>query len=667
MYKVSREQYPVNKAWEDKILSTPSIPGGKDNLIENLKRLLLMVEEGQPLDMVPQLANSESKQALKHICEHVLSPMNFVTRTERGFKLTEVAKLWIDSEDNLYLAAYFCANVRFFAEILYYLDTPKKSNELFDIAVNEYDLAWKVTSTINNRLIWLRQFGFIEFQEFSLLYNITEEGKNFLCDVCPVMPESIKKDSDNTIDETEVEVHQAVLDYYLQYKNFPRKPSLGYFPGKIEICDETITVILDYVKNENDIECIYQFAQGQFGIGGSSVKTFLGTLSNMGLIERKGNTEYRVTDLGLFWLGEKDVISLTILLQTKSLFVLELLGELEGNALSAKELAIRAKISYGFDKENTTEIRNRLTLLKKSELIMNVSADKYTLTNRGSLFVQKYFPILGINKQNAKAVSQNNGVPLDIISELRMASKDSFNPARFERAVRDYFALLGYEAEWIGGAGNTDVLIKTKGSPCDGYVVTVDAKSTSSPNVTDQLVDFDTLKEHKEKHKSDYIAIVGRAFESERLVQRAKEHNVVLLDVDMLEKLLKIQTATPLKLSSLSLLFEQAGKAELSILKNEIQRIEKTGKLVRQIMTCLIDEADDPVTNGQLSVRDLYRSLRNNENLRERITMDEIESVLVFLASPIIGCVMKEKDYYVATGSLGDMAGIFDYLNKLCK
>lgn len=150
MYKVSKEQYPVNKAWEDKILSTPNVPGGKDTLIENLKKLLLMVEEGKPLDKIPQLVNSESKQSLEHICVHVLSPMNFVTRAEKGFKLTEKAKLWLDSEDDLYLAAYFCANVRFFAEILYYLDTPKKSNELFDIAVNEYDMAWKITSTINN-------------------------------------------------------------------------------------------------------------------------------------------------------------------------------------------------------------------------------------------------------------------------------------------------------------------------------------------------------------------------------------------------------------------------------------------------------------------------------------------------------------------------------------
>ena len=83
-------------------------------------------------------------------------------------------------------------------------------------------------------------------------------------------------------------------------------------------------------------------------------------------------------------------------------------------------------------------------------------------------------------------------------------------------------------------------------------------------------------------------------------------------------------------------------------------------------MTCLIDEADDPVTNGQLSVRDLYRSLRHNDNLQEQITMDEIESVLAFLASPIIGCVKKERDYYVATGSLGDTSRIFEYLSKLC-
>ncbi len=153
MFEVSKDLYPTNKDWSEKIFSTPSIPGGKDNLLTNLKNLLLLVQDKTGLSTIPKLENSESKQTLEHLCVHVLSPMNFVVRGDQGFILSEAAKLWLESEDDTYLAAYFCANVRFFGEILYYLDSPKKAGELFDIAVNEYDMAWKITTTINNRLL----------------------------------------------------------------------------------------------------------------------------------------------------------------------------------------------------------------------------------------------------------------------------------------------------------------------------------------------------------------------------------------------------------------------------------------------------------------------------------------------------------------------------------
>lgn len=666
MFEISRDEYPVNKEWHDKIFSTPGIPGGKDNLLINLKKLLLLVKDKADLNSVPQLTNSESKQTLHHICVHVLGPMKFVMKTDQGYELSDVARLWLDSEDNDFLAAYFCANVKFFGEILYYLDTPKKSGELFEIAVNEYDMAWKITTTINNRLIWLRQFGLIEFQEFSLLYCITEKGKEFLKKISPVMPESIRTDLDYTLDETEIEFSTEIYEFYQENNNQLRRPSIGYFPGKIDDCVKSTNILLKFIATENNYENVYQFAQTHFGISASSVKTFLGNLLGIGLIERFSNTEVRITDLGNVWLEKSDVLDLIILLQVKSLFLLEILMELVDSPLSVKELTVKAKVSYGFEKENSMEIRNRVSLLKQAGLIMNISSEKYKITNRGNLFINKYFDKLGISRNANISVSQENNINDDIISELRLASKDSYNPDRFERAVRDYFSVLGFESEWIGGSGNTDVLIKTTGSPQNSYVVTVDAKSTSSPNVTDALVDFDTLVEHKKKHGSDYMAIVGRAFDSERLVQRAIEHDVVLFDVDTLAELLAIQTTTPLKLSDLSLVFKQSGKADLSVLIEEQRRVEITGLLVKSIMKCLVDEAQDEVTLGKLSVRDIYRSLRNIDEIRGQVTVDNIQQVLEFLASPIIGCVGKEKDYYLAKGSLQDTARMFDYLKKIC-
>ncbi len=666
MYTVPASEYPKAKDWNDKINSTPSIPGGKNVIVSNLKELLLAIQNNSPLDQVPQLEESNSKSTLNQLCIHQLSAMNFVERASEGkWVLTKEATLWLDSEDILYLAAYFCANVKFFAEILFYLDSPKTSRELFNIAVNEYDMAWKLTSTINNRLVWLRQFGLIEFQEFSLLYSITDKGKEFLKTVSPIMPEDIAHSEDDTLNEKELVINGKFITYFKENKNSVRKVGLGYFPGKANEFENVLFDFLTQINYDSKIESINDFALKKYNIKASSTRSALNTISAMGLIERRTNTSYAVTDLGDSWLESYDILSLLPLFQLNYLFFLEILLELKDRTLSVKELVTLAKVSYGFDKENIVEINKRIAILKQAKLVMNLSAEKFTLTNRAKLLLEQYGNTFGIEKLQTPINGTTIVDSVDIVSELRMASKDSYNPDKFEKVVRDFFALIGFDAEWLGGSGKTDVLLKTTGSPLDSFVVSVDAKATSSNTVTDGLVDFDTLKEHQKKHGSNYIAVVGRDF-NERLIKRAIEHHVVLFDIDTLEAFLNIHQKAPQKIATYRKVFAQSGKADLSVLDVDIQKTEKNGNLLIGIMQCLIDECEDPITKGQLSVRDLYMSLRNNPDLLSVPTIEEIETALNFLSSQIIGCVVKNKDFYYATGSLKDMARTLNFLKEKC-
>ena len=664
MYSVPISQYPKDKEWNQKANSTPAIPGGKNMLLINLRKLLLLVKDNAPKDQVPVLEGSNSKSTLDQLCAHQLSAMNFVKRSSDGtWVLSNESQIWLDSEDDRYLATYFCTQVKFFSEILYYLDSPKTSRELFDIAVNEYDLEWKITTTVNNRLVWLRQFGFIEFQEFSLLYSITDSGKDFLDTISVPMPESISKDEDDTQHEEEISIESTFLDYYSGNNKVVRKTGFGYLPGNTNGFVSTVAEILSLIDSDNTIEAINNFAQNKYGIKDSSTRSALNTLSSLGIIVRKTNSAYAVTDLGHLWLKDKDILSLIPLFQIRCLFFVEILFELNNKTLSRKELAAKAKISYGFDKENIPEISNRISMLKQAKLLRNISAEKYTLTKRGLLFINKYGELFGLSnplKQTVPAIDNT-----DIISELRMASKDSFNPGKFEKTVRDFFEMIGFDSKWLGGSGKTDVLLKATDSPENPFIVTVDTKATSSSTVSDGLVDFDTLEDHRKKHGSDYIAIVGRDF-NERLINRAKEHRVVLFDIDTLEKLFVIHQQTPLKISAYKKVFEQSGKADLTVLDNDIIQTKDTGSLITGIMRHLIDECKDPITKGYLSVRDLYMSLRADEEFLKVPSIEEIENTLEFLSSPIIGCVKKDKDYYHATGTLRDMANILEYLQRRC-
>lgn len=87
---------------------------------------------------------------------------------------------------------------------------------------------------------------------------------------------------------------------------------------------------------------------------------------------------------------------------------------------------------------------------------------------------------------------------------------------------------------------------------------------------------------------------------------------------------------------------------------------------MRAVMRCLISESDDPVTEGCLLERDVYRSLRDNAELGILPTIEEISNMLQFLSSPLIGCVEKAKDGYYATGSLSDAARKFTFYSKCC-
>lgn len=521
MRTIPIEDYSMNKDWNDKINSIPSIPGGKDKLLENLRFLLLEIKQSDEFNKVPNIEDSNSKSTLNDLCVHQFSPMKFVSRNKDGkWVLGREAEIWLESEDDLFLAAYYCAHVKFFSEILFYLDSPKTSRELFNIAVNDYDLSWKIVTTINNRLIWLRQFGLIDFQEFSLLYSITEKGKSFLKTVHPVMPDSILQGNDETESENDFVIDEPYLSFYKDNSTSVRKVGFGYLPGKFHEIDKNLLLFLNNIDLDNHIDGINDFTLKTYGIKDSSTRSALNTVSSFGFIVRKTNTTYELTDLGNIWRNNASIVNLLPLFQLRYLFFFELLVETNDNPISAKELAALARITYGFDKESVFQINDRISILKQAKLLMNVSAEKYILTHRGKIFLEKYGTLFNLElKENKNEQKPNNG--LDIITELRLASKDSFNPNRFEKAVRDYFTSLGFSAEWLGGSGNTDVLLKSNSAPSDSYIVTVDAKSTSSNLVSDSLVDFDTLHEHQKKHGSDYIAIVGRGF-NERLIKRKR-------------------------------------------------------------------------------------------------------------------------------------------------
>lgn len=589
-------------------------------------------------------------------------------KAQNGWKLSEEAQKWLDTDDDLYLAAFLCSRIKFLAEILYYLDEPKTAAMLQDIAINEYSLTWKTKSDINARLVWLRQLGLVEFQDFSLLYFLTDLGKEFMKNIEIVEP--IKQDFsfDETTNEREIEVSDWAIEICSKLSS-ERKPSIGYIVGDMKQFQSTISEYIQLISGGKTFDQILKYTVENYNIAPSSLRSFLSTLANMNIVERKTATIYDVTDTARIWSEKEQILDLLCIMHKRFSFMFEMLSVLEYKSMSNKELAAIAKVSYGFDRENIDEIRRRVAFFLVAKLIRSDSIDTYTITYRG----KKLLGLISIDNPIVFDATVENDLEfegdknLQFFTELRLAAKDSSNFERLEKQAKVAFEKLGFEAQWLGGAGKTDVLVKATGNSATTFSVTVDAKSTMSGNVTDGLVDFDTLEEHRCKHKADFSAVVGGNFQNERLIKRAIEHNVVLIDIDTLETMIRNHSDVPIQVTAYRKLFEKPGIANVSSLEEEREKIKRYGQLLHAVMDCLVAEREDEVTKGILQERDIYRSLRINDNFSCAPTIDEISAMLQFLASPLIGCVEKLKEGYSAIGTLDDAAQKFDFYSRMCK
>ncbi|MGN0340781.1 MAG: hypothetical protein ACI4D0_09820 [Lachnospira sp.] len=507
----------------------------------------------------------------------------------------------------------------------------------------------------------------VDFQEFSLTYSLTDKGKEFLDRIHVYDHIVTEYDYDETVSETHLPVSDwamALIDSNIKVN---KKVSIGYIPGNIKDFDETIREYLELIKTGVPFDGIMKYTEKAYGISPSSLKSFLATLSNMGVIERKTDILYVQTELADKWMANNSIIDLIFILHSKFAFIFELLKNIEKEGKTYKELAAIAKVSNCFEKENIDEIRKRITILKAGKLVKNITVDRFMVTTRGkNLLDMVSLPEAEMTEKKIEVTQDKNDELTDFLTELRISAKDSNNYERLERNVATAFQYLGFNTKWIGGSGNTDVLIQAPSAPKYSFSVAVDAKSTQTGIVTDGIVDFDTLIEHKNKHNASFSAIVGGKFQNERLIRRAKEHGVVLIDIDSLEELILNQREVPIKVSAYKRLFEHAGVVDVSTLQEERKRVVRYGILLHAVMDCLVDESEDPVTEGLLQGRDIYRSLRNNDIFEFVPTLEEISDMLEFLSSPLIGCVEKTKEGYYAVGSVRDASKIFEFYTKYC-
>jgi predicted RNA-binding protein with PUA-like domain len=360
------------------------------------------------------------------------------------------------------------------------------------------------------------------------------------------------------------------------------------------------------------------------------------------------------------WLDCNDDRTVIALLHGRCQFIGELLDAATRPVTNEQLLAV-ANDRYDMGWDTQTQVANRRGWLQSARMLADTGDGKVQVTDAGRALVAELTlhdpgagPVVGTVAEPPAAepqiaLSPPAAVTVDSIADaIKSSATDSAHPDRFERAVRDAFAFLGFQAEWLGGSGRTDVLLDATLGATESYRVVVDCKTSGSGSVTDQQVDWVTLAEHKKKHDADQIALAAPNPSGKRLLERAKQYNVAIISADQLAGLCRQHAKTPLGLDDYRSLFAHGGSLDTGVVDERAEEVRRLITLAAAICEAIRRQS---ILFGRLSARDLLLILAG-QPVAEGTTEEELQALLDTLANPLLAVLHGSKiDGYRVTTS----------------
>ena len=383
-------------------------------------------------------------------------------------------------------------------------------------------------------------------------------------------------------------------------------------------------------------------------------------LRKVGLISVHGGT----CTLGPWtekWLTSSDDRIVAALLHGRCQFIGELLDAARSPRSNDELLAVANEI-YGMGWDTQTQIVNRRGWLQSAGMLTDMGDGRVQLSDKGRLLLSEialHDPASGpavIKVVEASAAESSVELaPLpgslvvdEIVSAIKNSASDSGHPDRFEVAVRDAFAFLGFQAERLGGSGKTDVLLDAAIGATDSYRVVVDCKTSASGSVGDHQVDWVTLAEHKAKHDADHILLVAPNPSGSRMFARATQYKTTVMSADQLSGLCRQHAKTPLGLDDYRSLFATGGSLDIQAVDERAEEVKRLVTLAAAICEAIRDRS---TVFGRLSARDLLLIL-SGKTVAEGTTEDELQALLDTLANPLLAVLNGSKiDGYRVTTS----------------
>ncbi|GAA3229607.1 hypothetical protein GCM10020216_046920 [Nonomuraea helvata] len=626
------------------------MPGGWEESLATLRRLLEQLEVHPALESRITWPTENTETTVRDAVRH-FGTCGLLRREGQAIRLTEFARHWLRSGDDAYLITVFHAHVRLIAEILAEVEKDDLSHEsLLEVANEAYDMSWSSLDQLRRRTNWLRAAGLIELR-FDYKLIITPAGRELLSTTRIHEPHSSDSGysghEDSAFLSEPTEELKRILSSLDDTALKARKPVIGFIPRGDGNVVRSIRILATAAVPSIERADFHSICEEDFNT--KSGDGAISTLKGLGILEQVGRDKFATTEVAKHWLESEDDLELARLIHSKIFYFGEVLDSLQ-HADNAPKLVGNAESFYKGSRVNLNEMRNRLHLLRDCQLIEDIGNARYRATPLGVAF-RDSLPKLQANEssdavQTAPAEESNTTrSPVEIVaSELIEASVDSDHPVRFERAIAEAMEALGLHAEHEGRPGRTDVIVRIDFGTKGATRLIVDAKSSAAGVITERNIDFDTLMEHRNLHQADAIAVVAPRFEG-RVIGRAEERGVALVDVHLLAEAVRRQVHTPLAPKEVAVLF--TGNSQ-ELLQEAWDRTSSETHLLARILKVLHDEATnvDLVFGGALPIEVIYSTLRNDVTVQPDMT--QIKRSLDLLASPLVRAITKEGDRYRA-------------------
>ena len=645
----SERSTTVPLPWASRISGMPYMPGGGKSQVQTLETLLSAVDSHEGLVTAGVDLGDGVQRPLRDAVKQI-APAGFVTHLDRDhLVVSEEARLWMSTRYPGDLLAIFHRHVRFVGELLHALEEgPKSVRELRDVAAAGYQLQWTTLDQVRRRVTWMSAMGLTEYKTNTLV-GLTDAGREATAGLQLGGPEQMPRTAASAVTVPESpQAIAALLEELTPEVLAARNPVLGYIPrgnGETDLV-ESLYLLVNAASPSISRADLLTFAQQTFAVSESSFNAVMTTLNKSGLLQQIGFNIYSPSEHAAAWLETQSTLDLVLLLHRRYLFMLEILPLL-AEFDKAPDLARAAYQHYGMARVDVGGVRTRLQLLKAAGLIVERANWRYQPTSLGERIALEVPLQIVVEEDSVVATGADDhstepgqSVAASLVLELGAAALAGETPIRLEKAVADAFSYLGFEARHIGGVGKTDVLATAEDANGKPVRVILDAKAARSGTVNEGAVSFDTLLEHKEKHRADFVALVGPGFDGGRVRSRAEQKGVALITVEELSRTLRRHEVTPRSAATfLSLVDPRPGARK--DLESGWSQAERRIMLLSQVVAVLAQEAReaDEVTHGALSAEQIYLIVR--DEIDPRPSTKDIEEVLQLLEHPLIASVNR--------------------------